>query len=132
MYYHLHLQKQYRFVAIISLFVPILLLINLAFVIYWLIKLKKQLILSAIFLLIGWFVITPFYKLSKKNTSLNTDLKVMSYNVRTFNHWIGSDEKDIDKERCISFIRIQRPRYFNDSRKHVYSKIRTLISHINT
>jgi endonuclease/exonuclease/phosphatase family metal-dependent hydrolase len=94
--------------AILSLFVPILLLINLAFVIYWLIKLKKQLILSAIILLIGWFVITPYYKLSKKNTSLNTDLKVMSYNVRTFNHWDWLDEKDIDK-KIISFIKYNDP-----------------------
>ena len=51
--------------AILSLFVPILLLINIAFAIYWLIKLKKQLLLSSLVLLIGWFLVTPFYKLSK-------------------------------------------------------------------
>ena len=94
--------------AILSLFVPILLLINLAFVIYWLIKLKKQLILSSLILLIGWFTVTPFYKLSKKNTSLNTDLRVMSYNVRTFNHWNWLDEENID-EKIISFIKDNDP-----------------------
>ena len=84
--------------AILSLFVPVLLIINIAFFIYWLIKLKKQLLLSLIILLIGWFTVTPFYKLSNKNTSLNTDLKVMSYNVRMFNHWKWLEEKDIEKK----------------------------------
>ena len=94
--------------AILSLFVPILLLINLAFVIYWLIKLKKQLILSSLILLIGWFTVTPFYKLSKKNTSLNSDLRVMSYNVRTFNHWNWLNEEEIE-EKIISFIKDNDP-----------------------
>jgi endonuclease/exonuclease/phosphatase family metal-dependent hydrolase len=94
--------------AILSLFVPILLLINLAFVIYWLIKLKKQLKLSAFILLIGWFAVTPFYKLSKKNSSLNTDLKVMSYNVRMFNHWKWLDEEDIEK-KIFSFVKDNDP-----------------------
>ena len=94
--------------AILSLFVPILLLINLAFVIYWLLKLKKQLTLSCFVLLIGWFTVTPFFKLSKKNTSLNTDLRVMSYNVRTFNHWKWQDEQDIDK-KIISFVKDNDP-----------------------
>ena len=84
--------------AILSLFVPVLLIINIAFFIYWLIKLKKQLLLSLIILLIGWFTVTPFYKLSNKNTSLNTDLKVMSYNVRMFNHWNWIDDKEIPRK----------------------------------
>ncbi|MCL7753433.1 endonuclease/exonuclease/phosphatase family protein [Polaribacter sp. Z022] len=94
--------------AILSLFVPILLLINIAFVIYWLIKLKKQLLLSSFILLIGWFTITPFYKISKKNTSLNSDLKIMSYNVRMFNHWKWLDEENIEN-KISSFIKENDP-----------------------
>lgn len=84
--------------AVLSLFVPVLLLINLVFAIYWLIKLKKQLLLSTTILSIGYFIITPFYKISSKNTSLNSDLKVMSYNVRRFNHWKWLKEKNIEKK----------------------------------
>ena len=92
--------------AILSLFVPILLIINIVFLIYWLIKLKKQLLLSSIVLLIGWFFITPFYKISENNSALNNDLKIMSYNVRMFNHWQWSEEKDID-DKIFNFIEEQ-------------------------
>ena len=92
--------------AILSLFVPILLIINIVFLIYWLIKLKKQLLLSSIILLIGWFFITPFYKISDNNSALNNDLKVMSYNVRMFNHWQWSEEKDFD-DKIFNFIEEQ-------------------------
>ncbi|MDC0177206.1 endonuclease/exonuclease/phosphatase family protein [Polaribacter sp.] len=94
--------------AVLSLFVPILLLINLVFVVYWLIQLKKQFFLSLFILLIGYFTITPFYKMSLKNTSLNTDLKVMSYNVRIFNHWKWSEEENI-KQKIFSLVEINDP-----------------------
>ena len=94
--------------AILTLFVPVLLIINIAFFLYWLTKLKKQLLLSGLILLIGWFVITPFYKLSKKNTSLNSDLKVMSYNVRMFNHIEWTKENDI-KKNIFSLIKENNP-----------------------
>ncbi|WP_299061116.1 endonuclease/exonuclease/phosphatase family protein [uncultured Polaribacter sp.] len=70
--------------AVLSLFVPVLIIINLVFAIYWLIKLKKQLLLSIFVLVIGWFFLPPFYKLSGNNSSFNNDLKVMSYNVKSF------------------------------------------------
>ncbi|MEO9569965.1 MAG: endonuclease/exonuclease/phosphatase family protein [Polaribacter sp.] len=94
--------------AILSLFVPIILLINIAFVAYWLIKLKKQVLLSGIVLLIGWGLITPFYKLYKKNTALNSDLKVISYNVRMFNHWNWIEEDNIEK-KISSFVKDHDP-----------------------
>jgi vancomycin resistance protein VanJ len=70
--------------AILSLFVPFLLILNIIFAIYWLVKLKKQFLLSFVILVIGWLFITPFYKISSKNSSLNSDLKLMSFNVKTF------------------------------------------------
>jgi len=94
--------------AILSLSVPILIIINLAFVIYWLFKLKKQFILSGLILCIGWFFTNPLYKLTESKSSLNDDLKVMSYNVRTFNHGNWLDEKNIDK-KIISFIKDNDP-----------------------
>lgn len=72
------------FLAILSLFVPVLLIINIGFVIYWILKLKKHFFLSLVVLVIGWFIVTPFYKISSSNSSLNSDLKIMSYNVKLF------------------------------------------------
>lgn len=68
--------------TVISLFVPALIITNIIFVLYWLIKLKKQILLSLCILIIGYFISTPLYKLSDKNSALNNDLKVMSFNLK--------------------------------------------------
>ena len=83
--------------AILSLFVPVLLIMNFVFTIYWLLKLKKQFLLSFIILGIGWFFAPPFYKISSTTSSFNSDLKVMSYNVKTFD--LFSNDKAIEKKQ---------------------------------
>ncbi|MBV1888430.1 MAG: hypothetical protein KUG51_03995 [Urechidicola sp.] len=71
--------------SVFSLSVPVLIVLNVLFVVYWSIKLKKQFLLSAIILLIGFQQVSSFFKLSNKEVFLNDDLKIMSYNVRLFN-----------------------------------------------
>ncbi|ARV05907.1 endonuclease [Polaribacter sp. SA4-10] len=93
--------------AVLSLFVPFLIILNLLFVIYWLITLKKQFFLSIIILVIGWFFLPPFYKMSGKNSSLNNDLKVMSYNVKTFD--LFDNKKDTLEKNGFAFIKYQNP-----------------------
>jgi endonuclease/exonuclease/phosphatase family metal-dependent hydrolase len=83
--------------AILSLFVPVLLIMNFVFIIYWLLKLKKQFLLSFIILFTGWFLAPPFYKISSNTSSLNSDLKVISYNVKTFD--LFSNIKEIEKKQ---------------------------------
>jgi endonuclease/exonuclease/phosphatase family metal-dependent hydrolase len=80
--------------AILSLLAPVIILINIAFVFYWLVGLKKQFLLSTIILTIGWFLIPDIYKFFGNTSSLNDDLKVMSYNVRVFNYWNWTDNKN--------------------------------------
>ena len=94
--------------AILSLFVPILIILNLLFVIYWLIKLKKQFFLSCLILVIGWFFLPPFYKVSEKKSALNTDIKVMSYNVRMFNYYKWNKDSSLD-EKTINLINEKDP-----------------------
>jgi endonuclease/exonuclease/phosphatase family metal-dependent hydrolase len=95
-----------------SLSVPILLIINLLFFVYWLVKLKKQFILSLFILLIGYNQVLSFFKLSDNIERVSPDtISVMSYNVRLFNlyNWIDSDvENDM-----ISFIDSQEPDVIN-------------------
>jgi endonuclease/exonuclease/phosphatase family metal-dependent hydrolase len=95
-----------------SLSVPILLIINLLFFVYWLVKLKKQFILSLFVLLIGYNQVLSFFKLSDNIERVSPDtISVMSYNVRLFNlyNWIDSDvENDM-----ISFIDSQEPDIIN-------------------
>lgn len=94
--------------AILSLFVPFLIIINILFAAYWLIQIKKQFLLSTIILVIGWVFSTPFYKITENSSSLNDDVKVMSYNVRMFNHWKWIDDDSIP-QKINDFITEQAP-----------------------
>lgn len=80
-------------ISFLSLLIPVLILINLFFMIYWLIKLKKQLLISFVALLIGFPFLTKLYGINNKKTYLNSDIKLMSYNVRLFNlyNWIKGE-----------------------------------------
>ena len=59
----------FPYLSFMSLSVPILLIINLLFFIYWLVKLKKQFILSLFVLLIGYNQVLSFFKLSRRNSA---------------------------------------------------------------
>ena len=87
--------KSFPLLAVISLSVPILILVNVLFVVYWLIKLKRQLFLSLVVLVIGFQYVRSLYKSSEaSDITTNNEISVMSYNVRLFNlyEWIN-DEK---------------------------------------
>jgi len=94
--------------TILSLAVPILFLLNLLFAIYWIIRLKKQFILSIIIIVLGFGYIGRIYKFSDRNNSQNEDIKIMSYNVRMFNHYGWSTKDSID-QKTYDFIRKQNP-----------------------
>lgn len=81
--------------AVLSLLVPVLTIVNIAFVLYWILNLKKHFLISTIILVVGWFFSNPLYKVAGNTSSLNDDLKVMTYNVRMFNHWQWIDDKNI-------------------------------------
>ena len=125
----------FAFFSFLSLSLQFLLIINLVFVVYWLLKLKKQFLLSIIILLIGYQYITKFYSLSEKKVLLTDDIKIMSYNVRMFNLYNWIDEKDIDT-KIYDFINEKSPdilciQEFHPSKKldlkypYKYVKIRT-------
>ncbi|AOW19980.1 endonuclease/exonuclease/phosphatase family protein [Urechidicola croceus] len=87
--------------SILSLAVPGLIIINLLFLIYWLIKLKRQFFLSTIVLIIGFQFLNSFYRISEKKVLLNDDLKIMSYNVRLFNIYKWKKE---GKEETVKLV----------------------------
>jgi endonuclease/exonuclease/phosphatase family metal-dependent hydrolase len=94
--------------AVLSLLVPFLIIINLIFFVYWLLKLKKHVFLSALTLIIGWFFSTPLYQFSEKNDSLNSDIRVMSYNVRMFNYYQWNKDATI-AQKTSTFIKEKNP-----------------------
>jgi len=83
--------KRFSMLSVLSLGVPLLIGCNVLFLVYWLFKLKRQLLLSLVVLLVGFNYITSIYKFSGATSVSDTDnFSVMSYNVRLFNlfNWL--------------------------------------------
>ena len=88
--------KSYALISILSLSVPLLIVLNILFTIYWLIKLKKQSILSLLVLLVGYNQVLSFYKFSSESVPKSENsFSVMSYNVRLFNVYNWIDDESI-------------------------------------
>ena len=86
--------KAFPLLSVLTLILPLFLILNALFFIYWLFQLKRQLILSGIILLLGITFINKFYKFSSNEVAKEEkDFTVMSYNVRLFNlfEWIDDD-----------------------------------------
>ncbi len=101
--------KLFPFLSVLTLILPLFLIFNGLFFIYWMFQLKRQMILSGIVLIIGITFINKFYKFSNTtNNDDESDFVVMSYNVRLFNlfQWIPRDDV---KQKIKSFINDQNP-----------------------
>lgn len=101
--------KQFAFLSVLSLAVPALIIINILFAVYWLLNVKRQLILSLLVLIIGYNHVFSLYKFSSsKNVDDSENISVMNYNVRLFNvfNWIKA--KNV-KQDISNFITSKQP-----------------------
>ncbi len=73
--------------SLLSLMVSPLIALNIFFVIYWAVRLKRQVLLSGIILVIAYFYFNPFFEISteKDASEINKTVSILSYNVRLFN-----------------------------------------------
>ncbi|MBP2832355.1 endonuclease/exonuclease/phosphatase family protein [Aquimarina sp. U1-2] len=88
--------------SVLSLTVPVLILLNLVFFMYWVILLNKRGVLSLIILLLGVSHLSSLYRLSGSSSTPTKDsITLLSYNVRSFDRfdWIksGTIPQDISK-----------------------------------
>ena len=101
--------QNFAALSVLSLAVPLFIILNILFLIYWLLKLKKQLFLSLVVLLIGYKYVGSIYKFSGvKSQSDDSDLSVMNYNVRLFNVYDWLEEEDVDL-KIFDFISEEQP-----------------------
>ena len=101
--------KLFPLLSVLTLILPLFLILNGLFFIYWLLQLKRQIILSGLVLLLGITFISKFYKFSSTVfEEEEEDFTVMSYNVRLFNifEWIPKATVGDD---ILSFINEQNP-----------------------
>jgi len=88
--------KSFSLLSVLSLGVPLLIILNVLFFVYWLLKVKKQMVLSLIVLMLGLNNVTSLYKFSKsKDVQDAENFTVMSYNVRLFNYWYWIKDKGV-------------------------------------
>ncbi len=96
--------------SLFSIVVPAVIIINILFVIYWIIiGFKKQLLLSFIFLIITYFFIPQLYKFDDNRLENGPNsISIMSFNVRKFNmyKWINVDSIET---RIKQFITDENP-----------------------
>jgi endonuclease/exonuclease/phosphatase family metal-dependent hydrolase len=91
--------KAFPFLSVLTLIMPLFLILNFFFFVYWLLQLKRQMLLSGILLLLGITFVNRFYKFSETNLPKNeSDFKVMSYNVRLFNIYDWLPKKDVPEQ----------------------------------
>ena len=80
--------------SVLSLGVPLLILGNIIFLLFWGLRLKRQFLLSFIILVLGYNHINAWFQVLNKDDVIGDKLKVMSYNVRMFNayKWVSDDD----------------------------------------
>ncbi len=101
--------KSFATLSVLSLGVPLLIILNVVFCIYWLLRVRKQFILSLVVLLLGINYINSMYNFtSTTNIEDDANFSVMSFNVRLFNkfNWIPIDDV---KSKTVEFIEKHQP-----------------------
>ena len=89
----------FPFLAFVSISVPVLILINLLFLGYWMFRRKKQFLLSFFTLIFGFFFLDSFFYLNfSKEPILDQDLSIMSYNTTAIRDGIVTFVKDNDPD----------------------------------
>ena len=104
--YHLEILSSF---SIAIIFLPILLIFNFLFFIYWIIKIDIRFIFSFLVILVYLDKPISFFEIDKK-VDKQEGLQVMSYNVRLFNHynWIKNSST---KEDIRTFINEKKPEF---------------------
>lgn len=116
-------------ISILSLAVPVLIVVNIIFLLYWIIVLNKKFLVSLIVLLLGFSHVTSLYRFNFLNDEQeeNSDtLKLMTYNVLSFNKfsWLKSptiptDISDLVKKQNPDIVCMQE---FNEGVKTDFSQ----------
>ena len=88
--------ERFAFLSLLSLAVPFLVGANMLFFIFWVIKRKRQAFLSLFVLIVGYASLGTFVNFSFGSDTVNdSNLKIMTYNVRVFNRYKALDNDHV-------------------------------------
>ena len=94
--------------SFLSLGYPFLLIINLLFALFWLLQLKRQVLLSLVSILLGYNQLKTIINYQNEISYPEKTIKVMTYNVRMFNFYEWLPEVQVPK-KIDSLIEYQAP-----------------------
>lgn len=115
--------KTFALLSVLNLGVSFLIIINVLFFLFWLIALRKQMMLSLFVLTIGYFYFGSLYKFSSsKKVENSNNFKVMNYNVRLFNIYDWIPEKGIETD-ISDFIKTEIPDVLSIQEYHPHKNI---------
>ncbi len=115
--------KTFALLSVLNLGVSFLIIINVLFFLFWLIKLKKQMMLSFLVLIIGYFSFGSLYRFSSsKKIENSNNFKVMNYNVRLFNLYEWIPEKGVETKMA-DFIKTETPDILSIQEYHPHKNI---------
>lgn len=102
--------KSFALLSVLSLGVPLLIIANFVFLLYWIFRFKKHFLLPLIVLLLGFNHVTSIYEFSASEVEeiSEDDLVLVSYNVRHFNKFNFFEQKNVP-EKISAFIKKQDP-----------------------
>lgn len=90
--------KSFPLLSVLSLGVPLLIVGNLIFTIFWAIRFKPQFLLSFIILIAGYNYVKAWFQIGNDPVGSENNLSVMSYNVRMFNAYKWVDDPLIPRK----------------------------------
>lgn len=121
--------------AFMGLLFPYLLLINIGYIVYWAIKKSRKVFISLSIVLLSVsnicaYIQLPFHPFTKGNSVLKkgeTQIKILSYNVKAFNEFEKPTKEGINKE-LLAFVKSENPdiicfqEFYIPKRKHLTIK----------
>ncbi len=115
--------KTFSVLSVLNLGVPFLIICNALFFLYWLVKVKKQFMLSLVVLLIGYISFGSLYKFSaSKHIENPQNIRVMNYNVRLFNLYNWIPEKHVEN-KIVDFIKQESPEILSIQEYHPHKNV---------
>ncbi|TWO32552.1 endonuclease/exonuclease/phosphatase family protein [Seonamhaeicola sediminis] len=115
--------KTFAVLSVLNLGVSLLIILNILLALYWLIRLKRQFVLSFLVLFVGYISYGSLYKFSSsKPVESEDNFKVMNYNVRLFNlyEWI---KEDAIQTKIVDFIKTEAPDILSVQEYHPHKQI---------
>jgi endonuclease/exonuclease/phosphatase family metal-dependent hydrolase len=124
-------------IAFFGLGFPYLVLINLAFVIYWLGQFRREVLISLIAIVFCSLTMRKYVQLSFNNKGSNNDIKVTSYNSMLFDlyNWTKNGKS---RQHILNQLQEINPdilclqEFYNSSAMKQYFNVDTVVSSLNT